>query len=167
MMSRYKSLYELNEAKEANFVELKYPHLSVNVGSGVSILLVKSADDIKRVSGTMMGGGTLIGLAKLLINVDNYNDIMNLAKEGDNFNLDLLVKDFSSNSKSNIGLDSDVIASSFGKINQYIQTGQKDKIKKEDIAKSLLVMVCFHIGQLAHLVALENNINKYDFKYYT
>jgi len=38
-------------------VELKYPHVAVNIGSGVSILLVNSIEDIKRVGGTMMGGG--------------------------------------------------------------------------------------------------------------
>jgi type II pantothenate kinase len=106
--------------------------------------------------------GTLIGLSKLLINVDNYNDIMKLAEEGDNFNLDLLVKDIYSTSKSTTPLESDVIASSFGKIHHYIQTNQKDKIRKEDIAKSLLVMICYHIAQLAVLVAEPHNVKRYN-----
>jgi len=86
---------------------------------------------------------------------------MKLAEKGDNFNVDLLVKDIYTASKSNMSLESDVIASSFGKIHQYIQTNQKDKIKKEDIAKSLLVMICYHIAQLAVLVAQSHNVKKY------
>ena len=88
---------------------------------------------------------------------------MKLAEEGDNFNVDLLVKDIYSTSKqsTSTSLESDVIASSFGKIHQYIQTNQKDKIKKEDIAKSLLVMICYHITQMAVLIAQSHNVKKY------
>jgi pantothenate kinase len=100
-----------------------------------------------------MGGGTLIGLSKLLINVDNYNDIMRLAKQGDNRNVDLIVKDIYGTNANNLGLDDDVIASSMGKIHELLQNKKRDDIKKEDIAKSLLSMVCFHIGQLAYLMS--------------
>lgn len=109
-----------------------------------------------------MGGGTLIGLSKLLINVDNYNDIMTLAKKGDNTNVDLLVGDIYSGSASNIGLDSDVIASSFGKISEIIQKNNIKNIKKEDIAKSLLSMICFHIAQLAFLMSKQKNVKRYN-----
>jgi type II pantothenate kinase len=65
-MSDYSSLYLLNDnssnsqnskRKSITTVNLKYPHITVNIGSGVSILLVNSVDDVKRVGGTMMGGG--------------------------------------------------------------------------------------------------------------
>jgi pantothenate kinase len=107
-----------------------------------------------------MGGGTLIGLSKLLINVDNYNDIMKLAKLGDNRNVDLVVGDIYGGNASSIGLDSSVIASSFGKINELAHNKRLDSIKKEDIAKSLLSMICFHIGQLSHLLAKQHKISK-------
>lgn len=38
-------------------IKKTYPHISVNIGSGVSILLVNSINDVKRVSGTNVGGG--------------------------------------------------------------------------------------------------------------
>jgi pantothenate kinase len=138
----------------------EYPHLAVNIGSGVSVLLVNSATDVVRVSGTLMGGGTLIGLSKLLINVDNYNDIMTLAKNGDNTNVDLLVGDIYGGNASSIGLDSDVLASSFGKISEMIHNNNLKSVKKEDIAKSLLSMICFHIAQLTYLMAKQKKINK-------
>jgi pantothenate kinase len=64
-MSDYLTLYGLNEninksqtkRKSITTAELKYPHIAVNIGSGVSILLVNSIDDVKRVGGTLMGGG--------------------------------------------------------------------------------------------------------------
>lgn len=68
-MSDYFSLYMLNKdtsnnnltkRKSISTVELKYPHIAVNIGSGVSILLVNSVDEVKRVGGTMMGGGKFI-----------------------------------------------------------------------------------------------------------
>jgi pantothenate kinase len=102
--------------------------------------------------------GTLIGLSKLLINVDNYTEIMSLAQKGNNGNVDLLVKDIYGGGASNIGLHKDIIASSFGKISDLMQN--KNEIKKEDVAKSLLTMICFHIGQLAYLVGKNSNIKR-------
>lgn len=164
MMSYYQTFYELTgngaEYKILGSDDIEYPHLSVNVGSGVSILKVCGLNQIERVGGTLMGGGTLIGLSKLLINQDNYNDIMKLAKMGDNQNLDLLVRDIYGSKTSSLFLEGDIIASSFGKIHQLIQSNERDKIKKEDIAKSLLVMICYHIAQLAFLLCKQYNIKK-------
>jgi type II pantothenate kinase len=55
--------------------------------------------------------------------VDNYNEIIKLAEIGDNRNLDLLIKEVYGGkiSASNIGLENDVIASSFGKMHQLIR----------------------------------------------
>lgn len=73
--------------------------------------------------------GTLIGLSKLLINVDNYSDILKLAEQGDNKNIDLLVGDIYGGSANNINLNHDVIASSFGKINDLIQHRKVEAVK--------------------------------------
>ncbi len=166
MMSDYKSFYEITGSDGKYSIiaseDIEFPHVAVNVGSGVSVLQVNGIHDIKRVTGTLMGGGTLIGLSKLLINVDNYNDILKLAQKGDNSHVDLLVKDIygPKGTGSNVSLEGDIIAASFGKIHHLIQSNEKDKIKKEDIAKSLLVMICYHIAQLAFLVSKQNNIKK-------
>jgi type II pantothenate kinase len=163
-MNYFQTCYELTGSGEQYRIlppeDLEFPHLSINVGSGVSILKVTGIDQIQRVGGTLMGGGTLIGLSKLLINQDNYNDIMNLAKKGDNNNLDLLVKDIYGTKTFTLPLEGDVIASSFGKIHHLLQSNEKDKIKKEDIAKSLLVMICYHIAQLAFLFCKQYNIKR-------
>jgi pantothenate kinase len=85
---------------------------------------------------------------------------MKLAKAGDNRNIDLIVKDIYGSNANNLGLDDDVIASSFGKIGQIIQSKGKENVNKEDIAKSLLSMICFHIGQLAYLICKQYSVKK-------
>ena len=58
-MGQYETFYELKQSKihfikENNFI---YPHIAVNIGSGISILIVNSPTDIKRETGTLIGGG--------------------------------------------------------------------------------------------------------------
>ena len=60
-----------------------YPYLVVNIGSGVSIILVRSQKDIERVGGTSVGGGTFLGLTSLLTGVTSFDDAITLAEGGD------------------------------------------------------------------------------------
>lgn len=117
-MNNYETFYELKQGK-IHFVKEKklvYPHIAVNVGSGISILIVNGPNEIKRETGTLIGGGsnslkigTLLGLSKILIGIDNFDDIMKLAEKGDNKNVDLLIKDIYGGSAKNLG--EDIIAS--------------------------------------------------------
>jgi type II pantothenate kinase len=60
-----------------------YPFLVVNVGSGVSIMSVRGPHEIKRVSGSSLGGGTFLGLCCLLTGCDTYEEAIDLAAKGD------------------------------------------------------------------------------------
>jgi pantothenate kinase len=51
----------------------------VSIGSGVSIIKVNNFSSFERVSGTMIGGGTLLGLANLLTGVKDFDEITKLA----------------------------------------------------------------------------------------
>jgi type II pantothenate kinase len=147
-MNSYSSFYEIegdNVMKKTPSEDLIFPHILANIGSGVSILKVSSKDKFERVGGTLMGGGTLIGLSKLIIGKDDFNEILELAKKGNNENVDII-------SDNNI-------VSSLGKIHEYVQAGKKDEIKKEDIALSLLNMICFHIAQYTVLYAEKDKID--------
>lgn len=165
-MNTYNSFYEAEEIDSITPIppeDFSFPHICVNIGSGVSILKVKSPTEFERVGGTLMGGGTLIGLSKLIMGIDSYNEILELAGKGNYKNVDLTVKDIyrgeEEKYKSN-NLPENTVASSFGKIHEFIQSGQREKIKNEDIALSLLTMICFHITQYAVIHAKENNIDK-------
>lgn len=143
---------------------LKLPYLVVNIGSGVSIVKVNSVTSFERIGGTMCGGGTLIGLAKLLIGTDNFHEILDLAKKGDHRKLDLLVSDIygrkmSDKDEDNL-LEKDVLASSFGKVYQILNNDSNHIFLKEDIAQSLLILICFQIAQLGYLYSKLNGIEE-------
>ncbi len=153
-------IQNFDERIEVPSLDLEFPHITVNIGSGVSILKVCSPlqKDIQRVAGTIMGGGTLIGLSKLLIGIDDYNEIINLAQKGDYHNIDLSNEDiYGKDSKKNSS-EPEIPLSSFGKVYNYV-SDKKKSYKKEDIALSLLNMICLHITQIASLVAKKYKIN--------
>ena len=158
-MNNYNSFYEIenNSIKNVPPENLKFPHISANIGSGVSILKITSPEKYERVGGTLMGGGSLIGLSKLIIGIDNYEKILELAEKGNNENIDITKKDFLKENED-LKTENDII-SSLGKIHQYILDGKKNEIKKEDIALSLLNMICYHITQYTVLYAKKNDVD--------
>jgi type II pantothenate kinase len=156
-MNKYNSFFEIenNITKQISSSELTFPHISANIGSGVSFLKVISPDKYERVGGTLMGGGTLIGFSKLIIGIDNYDEILELASKGNAENVDLTLNDIMGGGADN---ENSVIFS-LGKVPEYAQSGKKDILKKEDIALSLLNMICSEITQYAVLYAKINNID--------
>lgn len=155
-MNSFNSFYEIDDNKISKVnSDLKFPHISANIGSGVSILKVSSPYKYERVGGTLMGGGTLIGLSKLIFGIDDFEEILKLASKGKCQNVDLTKKDLK---ESNDNSDNMSIAS-LGKIHELIQSGKKAEIKKEDIALSLLNMICSHIAQYSVLYAEQHKID--------
>jgi type II pantothenate kinase len=156
-MNKYNSFYEIdnNISRRISSSELKFPHITANIGSGVSFLKVISPDKYERVGGTLMGGGTLIGFAKKSIGIDNYEEILELASKGNSENVDLTLNDIMGGNDES----ENSVVSSLGKVPEYAQSGRKDILRKEDIALSLLNMICSEITQYAILYAEKNNID--------
>jgi type II pantothenate kinase len=69
------------------------PVILVSIGSGVSIIKVSAFNSFERVAGTMIGGGTLIGLSNLLTGHKDFDKIIELASRGNHKNVDMLVRD--------------------------------------------------------------------------
>lgn len=88
-----------------------FPYILVTMGSGVSILKVSSPTCVERVSGTALGGGSFWGLCKLLTDVGNFDELIDLVGNGCAANVDLLVGDIYGRNYSSIGLSSDLSAS--------------------------------------------------------
>jgi type II pantothenate kinase len=88
-----------------------YPYIVVNIGSGVSILLVKSEKKYKRISGTSIGGGTFLGLCCLLTGCSTYEEAIELATRGDSHKVDKLVRDIYGGDYSRFGLPGNIVAS--------------------------------------------------------
>uniref|UniRef100_J3MC75 Pantothenate kinase 1 n=1 Tax=Oryza brachyantha TaxID=4533 RepID=J3MC75_ORYBR len=129
-----------------------FPYLLVNIGSGVSILKVTGNKKFERVTGTHIGGGTMFGLAKLLTGCKSYDEFLQLSQKGDNFVLDLIVKDICGELVcQKQGLSTSTLASSFGKV---ITSKKKlTDYRPEDLASTLLSAFTYNIAQISFLVA--------------
>ncbi|MED1270280.1 type II pantothenate kinase [Bacillus mycoides] len=99
--------YILKEEKRAinNFV-------LTNIGTGTSIHYVHDNQYV-RAGGTGVGGGTIMGLSKLLTNIDHFEDVIPLTKIGSRNSLDITVGDIYGGILS--PLDNNLTASNFGK----------------------------------------------------
>jgi len=64
----------------------------------------------------MIGGGTLVGLSNLLTGIKDFDEIIKRAQNGNNGNVDMLVKDIYGKNSPFKELDGDILASSFGKL---------------------------------------------------
>ena len=96
---------------------------------------------------------------------------MELAEKGDHRSVDMLVKDIYGGSYDAMGLADDLIASSLGKATRSaLDSCTRDellaKFKQEDLLKSVLVMICYDISQIASLHARINNVKKICFAGY-
>ncbi|WP_409253869.1 type II pantothenate kinase [Bacillus sp. SCS-153A] len=74
--------------------ERQDPFILANIGTGTSFFLVDHKKrEYRRLLGTGMGGGTIMGLGKILSGKDTFNEIISLAESGNRENVDLLVSD--------------------------------------------------------------------------
>ncbi|KAM3956843.1 pantothenate kinase 3 fbl isoform 3-T3 [Aphomia sociella] len=134
-----------------------YPFLLVNIGSGVSMLVVNAPDDYYRVSGTSLGGGTFLGLCCLLTGCSSFEEAISLAASGDNITVDKLVRDIYGGDYARFGLPGDLVASSFG---HMCSADRRAKVSREDLARATLVTITNNIGSIARLCASNENIER-------
>jgi type II pantothenate kinase len=161
-LSRAKSI-DITENWKKNFNEdtprEEFPKLLVSIGSGVSMIKINSYNSFERVSGTMIGGGTLLGLSNLMTGERDFNTIIEKAQLGNNANVDFLVKDIYGDKSQIEGLSGDILASSFAKVANEQESGDiKNRYEKNDILNSLVTMISFNIGQLAYYCSSMNDI---------
>ncbi|MCG1009875.1 type II pantothenate kinase [Salinicoccus sp. ID82-1] len=85
----------------------------LNVGTGTSFHHA-SREGQERVGGSGVGGGTLLGLSKLLVDIDDYNEIIALAESGNRDAIDLKVHHIYAGRPTPI--PGDLTASNFGNV---------------------------------------------------
>ncbi|XVF50319.1 hypothetical protein PTKIN_Ptkin04bG0087400 [Pterospermum kingtungense] len=136
-----------------------FPYLLVNIGSGVSMIKVDGDGKFQRVSGTNVGGGTYLGLGRLLTKCNSFDELLELSQKGDNRTIDMLVGDiYGGLDYSKIGLSASTIASSFGKA--ISDKKELEDYRPEDISLSLLRMISYNIGQISYLNALRFGLKR-------
>eukprot|EP00916_Digyalum_oweni_P014863 GHVL01024306.1.p1 GENE.GHVL01024306.1~~GHVL01024306.1.p1 ORF type:complete len:513 (-),score=60.34 GHVL01024306.1:795-2333(-) len=143
-----------------------HPFMVVNIGSGVSILRCNGPDNFVRVTGTCIGGGTVLGLSRLLFGATSFDEVIRLSEAG-TVSLDLTVEDLfgaAAQSFDDRHFSGETLASSFGRVyskqsdlpaKQLIRT-----FRREDIARSLVYMVSYNIGYIAYLVATIHGVSR-------
>lgn len=132
-------------AREAG-VELPDAYLLVSLGTGTSVLAVRDGH-ATRVGGSALGGGTLLGLGGLLLEVRSFEEIAELAARGDRRRVDLLVGDIYA--KGGIELPPDLNAASFGKL---------ESRAPEDLAHALMGLIGENLGIICTALAREAEI---------
>lgn len=114
----------------------------VSIGTGTTIVY-SDLEKVERIGGTGLGGGTLVGLGSAILSnvecgdkeVTNFKTLIDMAKNGDKSNVDLMIGDIS---KNNIGnMTSDITAANFA--------ATQKKANKNDYIAALLNMILENI----------------------
>ena len=122
----------------------------VSMGTGTSFVQCEG-DNIQHIGGIGIGGGTLQGLSRVMLNTRDPQQIRSLAAQGDIHHINLSIGDISSQPLP--GLPMDATASLFSKA-QY-------DAPKEDIALGIITMVLQTIGSAAILSAMNSGIKDF------
>ncbi len=122
----------------------------VSMGTGTSIVLCDGGD-IRRLGGLALGGGTLIGLSRIMLKTSDIRQILELAQHGDLSNVDVTVGDISPLPVTTLSMDA--TASLFGNATA--------DAKAEDIALGIIWMVLQTIGSATILSSIGTGINDY------
>ncbi len=119
-----------------------------SMGTGTALIHAIAGGEMEYLGGTGVGGGTLNGLSRLLLGMDNINHVSELAESGDLNKIDLRVKDIT---KKDIIPDMPdyMTAANFGKIS--------DLAGKPDIALGLINMIFETIGMMCIFAARSHN----------
>lgn len=114
----------------------------VSMGTGTAFVKADQ-NNVIHLGGTGVGGGTLLGLSSLMLNIRKFDDLIEMAKGGSLSNVDLFIADISKDLI--VGLPPETTASNFGKIS--------DLASKSDIALAIINLVFQTIGVLSIFAA--------------
>ncbi|MBQ8858794.1 MAG: pantothenate kinase [Clostridia bacterium] len=121
----------------------------VSMGTGTAIVHARKGMETDYLGGTGVGGGTLLGLSKKMLGIEEIEHLEELAAEGDLGKIDLRVGDFSHKGK-NVSLPDHMTAANFGKLSDVASQG--------DLALGLLNMVFETVGMMAIFAARSRGV---------
>lgn len=125
----------------------------VSMGTGTAIIHAKKTSagcDIEYMGGTGVGGGTLVGLSRRMLGVDQIEHIDQLCREGDLDKVDLRIKDIYKDHLHD-GVNLNLTASNFGKLS--------DIASKQDISLGIVNMVAETVAMLSIFAARAHNLS--------
>lgn len=124
--------------------------LIVSMGTGTAIVHAQRDGEMNYLGGTGVGGGTLMGLSKLLLSAETVAHIEEYAAAGDLANIDLRIKDITAGGSASV-LSDDLTASNFGNVS--------DLASKDDIALGIMNMVYETVGMVSVFAARSVGVN--------
>lgn len=83
-----------------------------NIGTGTSIHIMQAEQSHRRLGGTGIGGGTLIGLGQALTGSSDFRKLVELSELGNRSSIDVLVSDIYESNK--LPINGSLTASNFG-----------------------------------------------------
>lgn len=122
----------------------------VSMGTGTSYVLAEG-DKLSYLGGIAIGGGTILGLSKLLLNTQDIDAIQSLSLQGDVNQIDLRISDISRDPLP--GLNLNVTAANFGKVEEIVT--------KEDIAAGIVHMVIENLCHTGTLIAQDKGVKEF------
>jgi type II pantothenate kinase len=141
---------EFQAAGKAGLHLSGYPEAYVvSIGTGTAFIRA-SYDTYQHIGGTGVGGGTFMGLAKLLLNETNFDTIVEMICQGNPVNVDLTMKDVSITPVTT--LPEFLTASNLAKAHS-----QSDK---NDIAAGIANLVLQTAGMMAVFACQKDSIKK-------
>lgn len=123
--------------------------LVVSMGTGTAMVHADKDGRMNYLGGTGVGGGTVIGLSKLLLQAESIEHIVEYAELGNLANIDLRIGDMTAEGKHS-KLSKDLTAANFGNVS--------DIASKEDIALGIFNMVYETIGMVSVFAAREAGV---------
>ncbi|MGM9652984.1 MAG: type II pantothenate kinase [Eubacteriales bacterium] len=120
-----------------------------SLGTGTALVYSVQGEEPQYLGGTGVGGGTLLGLSKKMLGMDNIAHIEALAKDGNLAQVDLKINDLT---KHDIvpGFSDRMTASNFGNIS--------DIATKSDIALGIINLVFETIGMVSVFAARNHGL---------
>ena len=124
--------------------------LVVSMGTGTALVHAREGGDMRYLGGTGVGGGTIMGLSRLLLSAETVEHITEMAEMGNLENIDLRIKDLTAENGLT-ELSRDLTASNFGNIS--------DLASREDIAAGIMNTVLETVGRYSALALWARRIS--------
>lgn len=114
--------------------------LVTSMGTGTALVHATLGGSMEYLGGTGVGGGTLVGLSKLLVGAEGIDHIVEYAEDGDLANIDLRIKDIMAKDGMST-LAEDMTMANFGNVS--------DVATRADIAKGIMNLVYETVGMVS------------------
>jgi type II pantothenate kinase len=128
--------------------------LLVSVGTGTSAMLIDGSS-VKRIGGTALGGGTVVGLGAALVGRRSFDEIADLADSGDRRRVDLLIADVYP--EGDFLLPGEMNAASFAKL---ARLGENERPEAPDLAHGVMGLVGENVALICCGLAAASDVEQ-------